>query len=113
MSVDSGTDDAGASTGGGSATGTSPKQHGQEAMVHGKWWERGQNREGTTADSPRRSALSGKRWFGPAAMASRSKWKRMAVALLGELPIVVKDGMGVVRHGKAFRLVGWAREATS
>jgi hypothetical protein len=68
-------------------------------------------REGTTVDSPRRSALSGKRCFGPAVMASLSKWKRTAAVLLGDFPTVVKGGTGVARHSGAPRLVGWAREA--
>jgi hypothetical protein len=41
-----------------------------EAMEHRKRWVLGQIREGTMADTPRRSGLSGKWWFGPAVMAS-------------------------------------------
>jgi hypothetical protein len=62
------------------------------------------------ADSRRRSTLSRKWWFGPAVMASLSKWKRTAVALLDDLPTTVKGGTGVTRHDEASRLVGWARE---
>jgi hypothetical protein len=62
-------------------------------------------------DSPSWSTFSRKRWFGPAAMASLSKWKRMAVVLLGDLPTAVKGGTVVVRHGEISRLVGWVQEA--
>jgi hypothetical protein len=41
-------------------------------------------------------------------MASLSKRKRMAVALLGDLSAVVKGGTGVARHGEAPQLVGKA-----
>jgi hypothetical protein len=44
-------------------------------------------------------------------MASLSKWKRMAVVLLGDLPTAVKGGTVVVRHGEISRLVGWVQEA--
>jgi hypothetical protein len=54
------------------ATGASTEKLGQGAMVHKKQWEEGQNREATMVNSPRQSTLSGKRWFGPAAMASPS-----------------------------------------
>jgi hypothetical protein len=82
-----------------------------EAMVHGRRWEQGQIREGTTVDSPRRSVLTEKRWPGSAVMASLSKWKRMAAVLLGDFPAVVKGKTGAVRHDGAPRLVGWVRDA--
>jgi hypothetical protein len=59
-------------------------------------------------DSPRRSELTGKRWPGPAVMASLSKWKRMMVVLLGDFPTAVKAGARVARRRGAPRLVGWA-----
>jgi hypothetical protein len=62
------------------------------------------------ADSPRRSALSGKQWFGPAVMASLSKWKQTAMGLLGDFPAAVKGRTGAARHGRAPQLFGWARE---
>jgi hypothetical protein len=61
-----------------------------EATEHKKRWVQGQIREGTMADLPRRSALSGKWWFGPAVMASPYKWKRMAAVLLSDFPAAVK-----------------------
>jgi hypothetical protein len=82
-----------------------------EATKHGRRWEQGQIGEGTTADSPRRLSLAGKRWPRSVVMASLSKWKRMATVLLGDFPAPVKGGSVVVRHLGAPRLVGWAREA--
>jgi hypothetical protein len=79
-----------------------------QATKHGRRWEQGQIGEGTTADSPRQSALAGKRWPGLAVMASLSKWKRMAAVLLGDFPTVVKGGTGAAQHDGAPRLVGWA-----
>jgi hypothetical protein len=63
-----------------------------------------QIREGTTMDSARWLTLSGKWWFLPAVMASLSKSKRTTAVLLGDLPVVVKGGTGVARHGGAPRL---------
>jgi hypothetical protein len=63
-----------------------------EATKHKKRWVQGQIREGTMADLPRQSALSGKWWFRPAVMASPYKWKRMAAVLLGDFPTAVKGG---------------------
>jgi hypothetical protein len=86
----------------GGAIGASPMQLGQGAMVHIKWWELRQNREGTTVNSPRRSTLSRKQWFRPIVMASPSKWKRTAVVLLSDLSVAVKGKTGSARHGEAF-----------
>jgi hypothetical protein len=82
-----------------------------EAMEHGRRWEQGQIGEGTTADLPRRSALAGKRWPGPAVMASLSKWKRTVAVLLGDFPAAVKGETGAAQHDGAPRLVGWVQEA--
>jgi hypothetical protein len=59
-------------------------------------------------DTPRWLALSGKWWLGPVEMASLSKWKRTATALLFDLLAEVKGGTEAARHGEASQLVGWA-----
>jgi hypothetical protein len=58
-----------------------------EAMEHEKRWEQGQIEEGTTTDSPMRSAV-----------------------LHSDFPTMLKGGTGAAWHGRAPRLVGWARE---
>jgi hypothetical protein len=65
-----------------------------EATEHGKRSVQGKIRERTTVDSPRRSTLLGKRWFGLVVMASLSKWKRTVTVLLGDFPVVVKGERG-------------------
>jgi hypothetical protein len=72
-----------------------------EATEHGKRWVQGQIREGTTADSPMQSMLSGKRWFGPAVMASLSKWKRTAAVMAPRW--LSRSGEGRNRGGAARR----------
>jgi hypothetical protein len=74
--------------------------------VHGKRWERGQNGEEPSANSPRWSEVSGKRWLGLVAMTSLSKRKWMVVVLLGDTLVAVKGGTGAARHDEAPRLVG-------
>jgi hypothetical protein len=65
-----------------------------------------ENREKVTGYTPRQLKLSGRQWFRSVTTTSLSRWKRMVVVLLGDLLVVVKGGMGVVRHNEAPQLVG-------
>jgi hypothetical protein len=67
----------------------------------------GKNGEGTTTNLPRWSTLSRKRWFRLVLMGCLLKRKQVAVALLGDLSAVAKEGTGVGQHSEASQLVGW------
>jgi hypothetical protein len=88
----------------GSADGGSPVLGSPVALVQQARRGKGQNREGTTPNSPRQSVLSGKWRFGLVAMAFPIASSRLVWVLLRGPPMAMESETGSLFSSGAHRL---------